>query len=787
MLRPLSIPERLPIAINLPFRDRWFWLKAGPVLLSALLLAVIWGFTLTRLTQERQLVVDHTSVSHRNLAQIIAENLRQVVDRGAQYALLVGRASAVNAAHLQMNLSSLLAGDRAYNRATLFDLAGNKTFATSPASVPAELQVKLQALIADLRGGQAPVVVVGPIAQAYGELWQLPILLPVRNLSSEFSGVLMLHLDLGYFLRLYQDINIGSSGAIQIVQSNGIELARAHGGGLEISKPDEMSNPLPDGIMLGDTRIAPLFGEGRPHLISLNSVAGYPFVIGVSQELSEVLTDFELRRSKYLVSLFVLTLVVFAMTGVVMAVIMRQRLYVDAVVRSEQEKRALIEQLEVEKQHAYELASSDHLTGLANRRMFLSLAASHLARAQRSRKHYALIFLDLDRFKAINDSLGHHVGDLLLQAVAQRLREELRGSDVIARFGGDEFVILVTGAEREDDIVSIATKLIASIGKPCVDLDGHEVQVSPSIGVALFQRDGQNLDTLIRHADLAMYQSKRAGRGCCTFFDAAMNVNSASDFDLEQRLPRAIEAGEFVLHFQPKMDIYEQRVTGFEALIRWQHPEHGLIFPNDFIPLAESTGHIIDLGNWVIAAACRQLAEWRTEGLSPLPVAINLSGRQLRDKSLAVRIMANMRALDLEPDLLQVEVTESSLIECIEDAGSLLNELVAVGIKVALDDFGNGFSSLGYIKTLPINVIKIDRSFVHDILNSHDDSVIVLSIIALAHNLGMRVVAEGVETRAQLIHLKTGGCDEIQGYYLSRPLPVADVREMIANPKRNLT
>jgi EAL domain-containing protein (putative c-di-GMP-specific phosphodiesterase class I) len=264
-----------------------------------------------------------------------------------------------------------------------------------------------------------------------------------------------------------------------------------------------------------------------------------------------------------------------------------------------------------------------------------------------------------------------------------------------------------------------------------------------------------------------------------------MQANASSSFDLEQRLPRAIEANEFILHFQPKLDLHTHHICGLEALIRWQHPEHGLIYPNDFIPLAESTGHIIELGNWVIAAACRQLAEWQAEGLPPLPVAINLSGRQLMDKMLPERIIEHLDRHGLNPALLQVEVTESSLIERIEVAGIVLNKLVTAGIKVALDDFGNGFSSLTYVKTLPIDAIKIDRSFVHDILNSHDDSVIVLSTSTLAHNLGLRVIAEGVETPAQLVFLKTGGCDEIQGYHLSRPVAAKDARQWLLNPAKD--
>lgn len=411
-------------------------------------------------------MIEHASVMQRNLAQVIAESLRQVVDRGAQYALTIGSDS-VPCAPSRSQLSSLLVGERAYNRAALFDLNGYKTYSSSPGSISATLAAKIEDLIVSLdRESMAPIV-VGPLSRTYGESWQVPLLLPVRNPSGEYCSILMLHLDLGYLLRLYQDIEIGRTGAIQILHTDGTELARTRNSGLEIGAADNIASPLMPGMLLERTRITPLFNDGNIRLVSLKEVEGHPIVVTVSNELGDVLNEFESRRNKYSVSLFMLTLVVLAMTALVVAVIRRQRRYVDAIEHSESEKQDLIDQLKEEKLHAYELASSDHLTGLANRRLFLSLASSHLARAQRSREHYALMFLDLDRFKAINDNLGHRVGDLLLQHVSQKLRNCLRKSDVIARFGGDEFVILITGVDREEDIVAIAAKLVTSVGEAC--------------------------------------------------------------------------------------------------------------------------------------------------------------------------------------------------------------------------------------------------------------------------------------------------------------------------------
>lgn len=765
-------------------KSHWFSLRSAILLCATTLLLGIWTFTLLRLEQERQLVVQHASVSQRNLAEIISQNLRRLLDSSVQYAHILENRSHPDTSALVENLPLLIGGDRAFNRPALFDTSGKRLDAASATQISPDLHQEIRLLTQKIREKTDSGIVIGMPSGAPEEMWQVPLLLPVKGVGKHKPGILVLHLDLGYLLQQYQDIEIGRSGLIRILKQDGIELARARASGLEINRQDKNNDDLREAMTKG-ARISPLPGDERIYLRNLNFVKTHLLAVDVGQEMDEILLEFHSRQQKYVISLLLLSVVIVGLTLALIGGLKRQRIYIEAILSSEREKHGLIEQLEQEKLHALELASNDHLTGLHNRRMFMSLAESHLARAQRSRKYYALAFLDLDRFKGINDSLGHHVGDLLLQGVSDRLQKHLRMSDVIARLGGDEFVVLITGVEKEDDINDVAHKLVEVISKPFPNLDGHEVQVSPSIGVAVFPRDARDLDTLIRHADLAMYQSKRAGRGCCTFFDAAMNTHeSISTFDIEQKLPHAIEANQFRLYYQPKLDLSTHRASGFEALIRWEHPQKGLVFPNDFIPLAEKTGHILDIGNWVIAAACRQLHEWKTEGLTLLPIAINLSGRQFTDKSLPERIVKHLNEFGLDPSLLQVEVTESSLIERIEEAGSMLTRIKAAGIRIALDDFGNGFSSLSYIKTLPIDVVKIDRVFVHDILNSHDDSVIVLSTITLAHNLGMRVIAEGVETRAQLIHLKTGGCDEVQGYYLARPLPAAEAREWILNPTR---
>jgi diguanylate cyclase (GGDEF)-like protein len=408
------------------------------------------------------------------------------------------------------------------------------------------------------------------------------------------------------------------------------------------------------------------------------------------------------------------------------------------------------------------------------------MGTSHLTQAKRSRKHYGLMYIDLDRFKSVNDTLGHHVGDLLLQVVAARLRSALRESDVIARIGGDEFSVLLTGLDSVDDIAVIAGKIIQSISQPCPNLDGHELRVSPSIGIAVFPQDGHKMEKLSRHADAAMYQSKQAGRGRFTFYDPALNPTNDRQFELEQSLPGAIANHELILYFQPKVRLSDLRIVGMEALVRWQHPTHGLILPGEFIPMAETTGLDVPLGDWVADACCRQLAQWQAQGLAPIPVAINVSARQLVDAQLPRRIAGFLASHGVDASLLEVEITEGSLVASIDVANKVLHDLESLGVTIALDDFGNGYSSLAYISTLPIHTIKIDRSFINDIRNNPQNVAIVDSIVTLAHKLKMRVIAEGVEVLDQLIHLKTIGCDEVQGYLLSRPVPAEAARKLIA-------
>ena len=744
-----------------------------------IVLALIWLLTWQRLQAEEALLEKNAELQQRSLAAIIAENLAQVVDRGRLMAVTANYGADGDNSRASARLTSMLASDRTFLRLALYDNALSRLSSSSPFVDSPEIKTFLQladnptdALLATDSDVQ-----VGPLLKE--NAWQVPLLISSHHGYTPRSGYLLAMLDLGYFLQLYRNIDIGATGSIYILGLDGTEIAEARPEGLSLSQePRHLPQFAPIQYPNGLWRGAIPGSEGK-QLASFQRVEKAPFIVVVSRGMQEIRASHggnSLRSWGTLGSLSIILMG--AMWGLVRSTRHQQTL-LEALRTSDEEKHGLILRLESEKARAMTLASHDHLTGLHNRRMFNELAASHLEGAQRSRKHYMLMYLDLDRFKLINDSLGHHVGDKLLHAVSERLRSSVRSADVVGRMGGDEFAVLVTGVEHAQDMDVLASKLVAQLSLPYPDIDGHEIQVSPSVGIACFPRDGHDVTTLCRHADAAMYESKRMGRGRFTYYDASLNPSHDRVLQLERQLPKAIENNELVLHFQPKVDLVNYQISGMEALVRWQHPEHGLVYPNDFIAMAEKSGLIVQLGDWVMQACCAQQARWKAQGIPLVPLAFNVSPMQLRDGSLAAKITQLLQDHGLSPCDLEIEITESCLVEPINQAVKVLEDLRQLGIRIGLDDFGSGFSSLSQIRDLPISTIKIDRSFIDGIRSNTDVGVIVTSIITLAHGLQMRVVAEGVELMDQLVQLKMAGCDEVQGYFLSRPVPGAEAEKLL--------
>ncbi|MFN3580289.1 MAG: EAL domain-containing protein [Pseudomonas sp.] len=418
-------------------------------------------------------------------------------------------------------------------------------------------------------------------------------------------------------------------------------------------------------------------------------------------------------------------------------------------------------------------ANHDALTGLPNRNLLQDRLGHAIAQARRNGEQFAVLLLDLDQFKRVNDGLGHGVGDVLIQKVANRMSAIVRDSDTVARLGGDEFMILSPGLKDGQSAARLARKLLKEFERK-IEINAHQIIVSASVGIAIFPRDGDTGDDLFRNADTAMYRAKDLGRNGFQFYSAEMNNRMRERLSTEQALREAVTRGELSLWYQPKLDLITGKVHSAEALIRWQHPENGMISPAEFIPVAEDTGLILPIGAWVIKEATRQIAQWRDQEGREVRVAINISAFQFGQDNLVEQISQALERLSLKPGLVTVEVTETAIMTQMDATVRQLQALRELGLTVALDDFGTGYSSLTYLKRFPIDILKIDRAFVMDITVDAQSGAIVETIIHLAHSLGMRVVAEGVETPEQLDFLKSRGCDAIQGYLFSKPLPAAD-------------
>jgi len=424
------------------------------------------------------------------------------------------------------------------------------------------------------------------------------------------------------------------------------------------------------------------------------------------------------------------------------------------------------------------LAYYDALTDLPNRLLFNDRLTLALAKAQRSHQMLAIMFLDLDRFKIVNDTLGHALGDRLLQGVAHRLISTLGEGDVVARMGGDDFMLLLTGILQVEEVVQRVQKIL-EILRPSFNFEGYELHITPSIGIALYPDDGKSTEALLKNADVALHRAKEQGGNTYQFYTSVMNAAAFERLTLENSLRRALEREEFVLYYQPQVSLDRGEIVGMEALVRWQHPELGLVSPAKFIPLAEETGLIIPIGEWVLQTACAQNKTWEKAGFPPLRVAVNLSARHFKQKSLIGTVAWVLKETRFDPYYLDLELTEGAIMENAEATITTLRELKEMGLRISIDDFGTGYSSLGYLKRFPIDILKIDQSFVQDISIDPDDAAIVRLIITMAHTLKLKVIAEGVEAKEQLEFLRLYQCEEVQGYLFSKPVPAETFTQLL--------
>jgi diguanylate cyclase (GGDEF)-like protein len=650
--------------------------------------------------------------------------------------------------------------------------------------------------------------VTEPVQNRVTGAWTIYLARRISDANGEFLGLILGAVEMRYFEDFYEAISRGEGGAIALVRSDGVLLARfprTDAIGQTFAEPQHFLHGDTSGTLLEHSVLG-----GQMTIKAVHLVAGYPVVAYAVKNEPSALAAW--RSVALLMTLGALGC---SLSIVVAAFAFGQQWAQKAslaasraeLLRQEDRTTAMTVAVDVARAVALKMAWSaehDFLTGLPNRILLRDRISQAITLARRHRKKLAVLFLDLDGFKHINDSLGHSTGDKLLQSIANNLVACVRASDTVSREGGDEFVVLLSELERSED-AAIAARRIAravaeahSVGQPDPRIEvaiaarrmlqavaethsvaRHELQVTASIGVSVYPDDGLDAETLIQNADTAMYQAKDNGPQSYQFFQAEMSVRAVERQFIEESLGRALERREFVMHYQPVIDLKTGTITGFEALIRWLHPTRGLVPPAQFINIAEDCGLMLPIGRWILREACRQAQAWVEAGLPKVTVAVNVSTRQFRDESFLTNLLAALNETGLDPKCLVLELTESVLIKHAETAASVLRVLREIGARVAIDDFGTGYSSLSYLRKFPVDILKIDQSFVRQISTSDEDRAIVAAVVNMAHSLKLRVIAEGVESRGELEFLKAHQCDEVQGYYFNQPMPADEFANLL--------
>lgn len=751
------------------------------IALAMLVILATWLFAGYQLSQAREQVLDSQATTLRNLAQVVAENINQVLDRTPALEILTRQQLLEGRETGEDSLATLVASDPAFKRIMLYTRSGLELASTSPGTLP-QLREDWRE---SLEYQQSWPVQVLPIEHS-GEFWSVPLVIPVSVAQQPEGCLLVLDMDLGYLLNLYQKLELGRETSIHVLTAQGEELLRAERGGL-VTGPSAFDNQvmLSSRLPQGSTR--------DRHAQDRQQYLGYflklemaPLIVTVRQSEPEALAAYYRQRDTYLYSVVVMTLI--AIGGLLWLLWMMhvREAQMQALQLSEQRNQKLLNRLRREHQNTLKAASRDHLTGLYNRRLFVELAHSHLLGSKRQGRFAAVCFIDLDRFKAINDTLGHKVGDNLLQEVARRLTDNLRESDIISRFGGDEFVVMLTAVKQQEDVEHKAQHLVNVLAAPYPELEAAGLGTSPSIGVAISPRDGLDIETLIKHADMAMYRAKHAGRGQYRLFDSQQADVVVSDEELCQRLPQALRQGEFKVHYQPRLRLRGYETAGFEALLRWDSPVCGLLLPDTFLPLVEQQGLMSELGYQVFQQVTRQLAAWRALGLNPLPISVNLHRSQLTDPAFAGQIRQLLEQHQLDVGWLELEIADQDLPYLGEMALEQLRCIQQLGVELVMDDFGSSEEGLERASRLPFGSIKLSRTLIQHIRNSYDDNVLLSATISVAKKLKRRVVAKGVETPDQLVYLKLAGCDEAQGFLFSRALNTDETEDYLMHPNREV-
>lgn len=761
-----------------PRAKRWYFFLAGVGVV------LIWSLTLHQLKINREAIIKGVERDHVNLTAIIADSLYQILEQRQAITLLAQDWLQTQRSEALEDISHLLYGKQAFNRIAIYSDSGDKLYQSSPRADELIKEAQIRDAITEFSSGNKKMAVITG-SKGSSTLWQVPLLFPVMQ-QQELRAVLLLELDLGYLLNLFQNLDLGDTGHLFLLDHNGDAIACFEHGLLVQGIGNRMSACLLFNKDQGSDIVRTYAAFGGCH-VSYRKVTDYPIMVAVAQGLEEIFSDYKRQRREQLSALALITLIAFWGAWQLLRILKRNRYYLQALQRSHDKNQQLIQRLEREHEHAVNNASYDPLTNLYNRRLFVQLVEQNLKQAKRNGLIYALVFIDLDRFKSINDTFGHAAGDLLLQEVARRLAATTRDADILSRFGGDEFVVLLTEMVEEEDVGRVADKIIQSISVT-FEISGQMIETTPSLGIAVYPNDGDSVDTLMRNADAAMYQSKRRGRGCASFFDDSFNLVDIDSAQMVKDLHEAIPGEQLHLYFQPEICLTQHKVMTLEALVRWQHPVHGELYPATFIPVAQSQGLICDLEIWFLNRVCMQIKEWSEAQLLIVPVSVNVSIACISAAGFAENFMRILTQHEVQFADMMIEINEQMLHECKISAQMLNNmqTLNQAGTVFILDGAGHHLEELQGEFLSMFHAIKIDRRLIRLLRTYPYESAAVSSAISKAKSNHLKVSGVGVENEVQLTSLKMSGCDCIQGYYVSKPLPQKDAADFLTTRIRSL-
>ena len=743
-------------------------------LIAVVLLTIIWGTTLSVVKVRHADAERAASASSRELlgtyeAQVVRA-LREI-DQTLNLVEFSRERQASGHALADLKDRGLLPPDLFFT-VSIADVSGNLIDSTRPTGLKS---------VADQDTFRKPrdsdVLFIGQLPRGPTGEAKLQFSRRLNDSSGAFDGVVIVAVDAAYFVSGYEAAKLGEHGVLGLVGVDGVFRVRRTGdavfSGDAIDYATAVAVPDADDT---DAAVTTSGWDGVRRWTSARKLYGFPLAVLVGLSTDEQMAGADRQSRAYLEWATLGSVLAMLLTGLLGRM-------------SWQLARGRLRESETKLAHAQRveyLAYHDGLTGLPNRSMFSKLLGQSISQAHRYERRLAVAFLDLDRFKQINDTLGHEAGDQLLKEVATRLTGCVRGSDTVARLGGDEFVVLLPEVNGEKYAAVVAQKILAAVARPFM-LMGQEFRVTASIGISTYPQDGLDEQTLTKNADIAMYQAKAEGKNNFQFYSEKLNANSLERLTLESSLRHALERGEFRLHYQAKRDIAGGKITGMEALLRWEHPDLGTVAPMQFIPIAEETGLIIPIGKWVLKTVCLQSIDWQKQGLPALSIAVNLTARQFLDEQLLGDVASILAATGIAPNLLELELNEGLLIHDVENTLRILTGLKGLGVRIAVDDFGTGYSSLALLQRFPLDTIKIDRSFMRDFIGAEEDTGLADAIIAMGKSLSLTVVAQGVETKEQADHLRAHACDELQGFYFKRPLPVDEFTQLLRDQATEIT